>query len=66
MKKDQEFRKMDTDVMGLPPITMVLSDIPEPIPGELNFRKVSNNARKLLFQDSDMVHRLIDHIIKKD
>jgi len=66
MKKEQEFRKLDTGVLGMPPITMVLRDIPEPDPGKVNFKKEATYARKLLFQNSDIVHRLIDRINKKD
>ena len=66
MKKEQVFRKLDTEVIGMPPITMVLRDIPEPDPGRKNFKKEVINARKLLFQDSDMIHRLIDRINNKD
>lgn len=66
MKKEQGFRKLNSEVIGMPPITMVLRDIPEPDPGKMNFKKEVIKARKLLFQDSDTVLRLIDRFNKKD
>ena len=66
MKKEKEYRKFAADVIGTPPLTMLLANIPEPNPGKKNFRPKRSSAREFLFQDSDLVLRLIEHLAKKE
>ena len=64
--KEKKYRKFEANVIGTPPLSMVLVDIPEPDPGKKEFgRKNLSNKEKHLFQDFDLVTRLIDHFVKK-
>ncbi|MBT3336894.1 MAG: hypothetical protein HN855_01665 [Anaerolineae bacterium] len=67
MKKKEEFRKFNSDVIAMPPLTMALFDIPEPDPGKKDFRKEPLSPHtNILFQRSDLVMRLIDHLKVKE
>ena len=64
--KEKKYRKFEANVIGTPPLSMVLVDIPEPDPGKKEFgRNKVNNRKKHLFQDSDLVTRLIEYLAKK-
>ncbi len=64
--KKKKYRKFEANVIGTPPLSMILADIPEPDPGKKDFgRKKLSNRKKNLFQDSDLVTRLIEHLAKK-
>ena len=63
--KEKKYRKFESNVIGTPPLSMILADIPEPDPGKKEFgRKQLSNSKKRLFQDSDLVTRLIEHLAK--
>ncbi len=67
MKKKKEFRKLDATVAGMLPLTTILHDIPEPDPGKMDFkRKEMMDARKFLFQGSDLLSRLVEHLGKRE
>ncbi len=67
MKKKEEFRKFNADVIAMPPLTMALADIPEPDPGKKNFRKEPLvHSESFLFPKSDLVMRLIAHLNTKE
>ena len=66
MEKEKEYRKFEADVIGVPPLTMVLVDIPEPDPGVKIFRKKQIAARKVFFQNTDLLQRLIEHMAKQE
>ncbi|MCP4139759.1 MAG: hypothetical protein GY755_05620 [Chloroflexi bacterium] len=64
--KEKKYRKFEANVVGTPPLSMVLADIPEPDPGKKDFgQKEAIKRKKYLFQSSDLVSRLIDHFVKK-
>ena len=65
-KTKKEYRKFEANLIAMPPLRMVLADIPEPDPGNKNFRTEQVNARKVLLQDSDLLQRLIKHMAKKE
>ncbi len=66
-KKKEEFRTFNADVIAMPPLTMALVDIPEPDPGKKDFRKEPLiHPENLLFQRSDLVMRLIEHLKTKE
>ncbi len=64
--KKKKKRKFEASVIAMPPLAMTLVDIPEPDPGKKDFRrKKVANTQKFLFEDSDLVTRLIEHLAKK-
>jgi len=65
-EKEREYRKFKADVIAMPPLRMVLADIPEPDPGVKKFRNKQIAARKTFLQNPDLLQRLIDHIEKKE
>lgn len=69
MKKNQkqkEYRKFEAEVMGMPPLTMALADIPEPDPGKKQIGQEKAMPQKMLFRKSDIVNRIIAHLKAKE
>ena len=67
VKKEKEYRKFKAEALGLSAFSLVLTDVPEPDPGVMDFRKKElMNARKSLFQESDLVPRLINRLGKNE
>ena len=65
-KKDKDYKKFEANAIAMPPLKMVLADIPEPDPGVKNFRKKQIAARKAFLKNPDLLQRLINHMAKKD
>ncbi|RLD06335.1 MAG: hypothetical protein DRI32_02770 [Chloroflexi bacterium] len=62
-KTEKEYRKFEANAIAMPPLTMVLVDIPEPDP---DFKKKQLAARKVFFKESDLLERLIAHMAKPE
>ncbi|MBT3321923.1 MAG: hypothetical protein HN392_06520 [Anaerolineae bacterium] len=65
-KTEKKYQKFEADVIAMPALRMVLSDIPEPDPGVKKFRSNQIAARKVLLKNSDALQRLIKHMAKKE
>ena len=64
--KEKEYRKFEAEVLGMPPLRMVLFDIPAPDPDLKSFKKKQLDARKVFFKESDLLDRLIAHMAKPE
>ena len=62
MKTKKELRKFEFESIGMPPLKMVLGNIPAPDPGKGAARKGELASERPL-KKSDAVLRLIDHLI---
>jgi len=63
--KKNEYRKFEAELPGFSSFRLVLSDIPAPDPEKReNRQKKMMDERKSLFQESDFVLRLIEHMAK--
>jgi len=65
-KTEKEYRKFEADVLAMPPLAMVLADIPKPDPDLKIFREKKIAARKHFFQNNDLLERLIEHMAKPE
>ncbi|NOY98572.1 MAG: hypothetical protein GXP40_05115 [Chloroflexi bacterium] len=65
MSEPKQPRKFEAETLGLPPLKMVLGNIPVPDPGRKSQRTQRSTAQKLLGK-SDAVLRLIDHLVNKE
>ena len=65
-EKEKEYHDYEAEVLAMPPLRMVLADIPEPDPGLKNFKNEQLVARKAFLQNSDLLERLIKHMTKKE
>lgn len=65
-KTEKEYRKFEANAIAMPPLAMVLVDIPEPDPDMKNFKKKQLAARKVFFKESDLLERLIAHMAKPE
>ena len=65
-KTEKEYRKFEAEVIAMPPLRLVLSDIPEPDPKVKAFRSKQMMARKIFLQNSDTLQRLIEHMAIKE
>ncbi len=63
-EKNEKTRKFEVESLGLPPLKMVLGNVPAPDPIKETAWK-GNFASRRPLQKSDAVLRLIDHLIKK-
>ncbi len=66
MKEKKEYRKFEAEMIAMPALRMVLTDIPEPDPGVKKFRSKQMAARKVFLQNSDTLQRLIEHMVIKE
>jgi len=66
VKKEKEYRKFEAEVIGMPPLSMALVDIPEPDPGKAEFGQEKAMPQKMIFRNSDIVNRIIAHLKAKE
>jgi len=66
MKKKKQYRKFEAETMGMPPLTMTLVNIPEPDPGKKHFGQQNPMTKKMLFKETDVIARIIDHLKSKE
>ena len=65
-KTEKKYRKFEANLIAMPPLAMVLADIPTPDPDIKNFKKKQLDARRVLFKESDLLERLIAHMAKPE
>ena len=65
-EKEKEYHAYEAEVLAMPPLRMVLVNIPEPDPVVMNSRNEQIIARKAFFQNSDLLERLIKHMVRKE
>jgi len=65
-KTEKEYRKFEADVIATPPLRMILKDVPAPDPIAKSLLQTQIEARKIFFQNSDLLQRLIDYMAKQD
>lgn len=65
MKKDETFREFNSD-MELLPWELVLVDIPEPDPGNMDFRQNVKEHAVIPVEEPGIVTKLIDYLNLKN